>query len=31
MSFFLHEARYRDLAPAADRLITICGSRGARR
>ena len=26
MSFFLHEARYRDLAPAADRLITICGS-----
>lgn len=26
MSFFLHEARYRELAPAADRLITICGS-----
>ena len=26
MSFFLHEARYRDLAPAADRLVTICGA-----
>jgi predicted ThiF/HesA family dinucleotide-utilizing enzyme len=26
MSFFLHEARYRDLAPAAERLITICGA-----
>src|SRR4051812_14682189 len=26
MSFFLHETRYRDLAPAADRLITICGA-----
>jgi predicted ThiF/HesA family dinucleotide-utilizing enzyme len=26
MSFFLHEARYRDLAPVADRLITICGA-----
>jgi molybdopterin-synthase adenylyltransferase len=26
MSFFLHEARYRDLAPAADRLVTICGT-----
>ena len=25
MSFFLHEARYRDLAPA-DRLVTICGA-----
>jgi predicted ThiF/HesA family dinucleotide-utilizing enzyme len=25
MSFFLHETRYRDLTPAADRLITICG------
>lgn len=26
MSFFLHEARYRDLAPAANRLVTICGA-----
>jgi predicted ThiF/HesA family dinucleotide-utilizing enzyme len=26
MSFFLHEARYRDMSPAADRLVTICGS-----
>lgn len=26
MTFFLHETLYRDLAPAADRLITICGA-----
>jgi hypothetical protein len=26
MTFFLHEARYRDLAPAAERLVTICGA-----
>jgi hypothetical protein len=26
MSFFLHETRYRDLAPVADRLVTICGA-----
>jgi hypothetical protein len=26
MSFFVHENRYRDLAPAADRLVTICGA-----
>lgn len=26
MSFFLHEAHYRDLAPAAERRITICGA-----
>jgi hypothetical protein len=26
MTFFLHEARYRDLTPAAERLITICGA-----
>ena len=26
MSFFLHETRYRDFAPAVDRLITICGA-----
>src|SRR5690242_9185474 len=26
MTFFLHEMRYRDLAPAAERLITICGA-----
>ena len=26
MTFFLHETRYRDLAPVAERLITICGA-----
>jgi hypothetical protein len=26
MSFFTHEQRYRDLAPAAGRLVTICGA-----
>jgi hypothetical protein len=26
MSFFMHETRYRDLAPAADLLVTICGA-----
>ena len=26
MTFFLHENLYRDLAPAADRLIAICGT-----
>jgi molybdopterin-synthase adenylyltransferase len=26
MTFFLHEARYRDLSPAADRLVAICGA-----
>jgi hypothetical protein len=26
MSFFLHESRYHDLAPAADRMVTICGA-----
>jgi hypothetical protein len=26
MRFFLHETRYRDLAPAADRLVTVCGA-----
>lgn len=26
MSFFLHETRYRDLAPVAERLVTICGA-----
>jgi hypothetical protein len=26
MSFFLHEARYRDLTPVAERLVTICGA-----
>src|SRR5262245_10565137 len=26
MTFFLHEQRYRDLAPIADRLVTICGA-----
>lgn len=26
MSFFLHETFYRDLAPAADRLVCICGA-----
>jgi molybdopterin-synthase adenylyltransferase len=26
MTFFLHENLYRDLTPAADRLITICGA-----
>jgi molybdopterin-synthase adenylyltransferase len=26
MSFFLHETRYRDLAPAAEQLVTICGA-----
>ncbi len=26
MSFFLHERRYRDLSPALDRLVTICGA-----
>jgi molybdopterin-synthase adenylyltransferase len=26
MSFFMHEQRYRSLAPAADQLITICGA-----
>jgi molybdopterin-synthase adenylyltransferase len=25
MTFFLHETRYRDLAPAADRLAVLCG------
>ena len=25
-TFFLHETFYRDLAPAADRLVTICGT-----
>jgi hypothetical protein len=26
MTFFLHEARYRDLTPAAEQLVTICGA-----
>jgi predicted ThiF/HesA family dinucleotide-utilizing enzyme len=26
VSFFLHEARYRDLSPAAERLVTLCGA-----
>jgi predicted ThiF/HesA family dinucleotide-utilizing enzyme len=26
MTFFLHEARYRDLTPAAHQLVTICGA-----
>jgi molybdopterin-synthase adenylyltransferase len=26
MIFFLHEARYRDLTPVAERLVTICGA-----
>ncbi|NJN15006.1 MAG: ThiF family adenylyltransferase [Oscillochloris sp.] len=26
MSFFLHEQHYRDLSPAADQLVTICGA-----
>src|SRR5688572_22041346 len=26
MTFFLHEVRYRDLRPAAERQITICGA-----
>ncbi len=26
MTFFLHETRYRDLAPAAERFITVCGA-----
>lgn len=26
MSFFVHERIYRDLGPAADRLVTICGA-----
>jgi molybdopterin-synthase adenylyltransferase len=26
MTFFLHEARYRDLTPAAEHLVTICGA-----
>lgn len=26
MSFFLHEQRYRDLAPVAGQLVTICGA-----
>lgn len=26
MTFFLHENLYRDLAPAANRLITLCGA-----
>jgi hypothetical protein len=26
MTFFLHEARYRDLAPALEKLVTICGA-----
>ena len=26
MSFFVHETIYRNLAPAADQLITVCGA-----
>ncbi|MCU0490943.1 MAG: ThiF family adenylyltransferase [Chloroflexaceae bacterium] len=26
MTFFLHESRYRDLSPAAERLVTVCGA-----
>jgi hypothetical protein len=26
MTFFLHETRYRDLIPVAERLVTICGA-----
>lgn len=26
MTYFLHETHYRDMTPAADRLITICGT-----
>lgn len=26
MSYFMHEQRYRDLAPAAERLVAICGA-----